>query len=286
MSWPLVKLAGTSAQRGSSLICDMVAARRTAVTRRLPPMGAEATPTSPRCSVQGLVQAGSLRRRGGGAHAAHKMLMTPLVSLPAMISVSGRKPRPGPVALRRRPGTESTVLGAPALTSELSPPPPMLAPESWLAVCARAPPDLLFAAESGLARCILSASPDSMPAMGGAATGICTGSLEAWRARSAPAASARRAARAHRVARRHREGRCGHRRGAQVVLQPARPRLSRAPQASLRHAVTLWLGSLHGACRRARAQQAGQAGWRAQRSCMHLKLVENQDKRTVHSAKK
>jgi len=59
-----------------------------------------------------------------------------------------------------------------------------------------------------------------------------------------------------------------------------------APQASLRHAVTLWLGSLHGACRRARAQQAGQAGWRAQRSCMHLKLVENQDKRTVHSAKK
>ncbi len=268
------------------MICDMVAARRTAVTRRLPPMGAEATPTSPRCSVQGLVQAGSLRRRGGGAHAAHKMLMTPLVSLPAMISVSGRKPRPGPVALRRRPGTESTVLGAPALTSELSPPPPMLAPESWLAVCARAPPDLLFAAESGLARCILSASPDSMPAMGGAATGICTGSLEAWRARSAPAASARRAARAHRVARRHREGRCGHRRGAQVVLQPARPRLSRAPQASLRHAVTLWLGSLHGACRRARAQQAGQAGWRAQRSCMHLKLVENQDKRTVHSAKK
>ena len=47
--------------------------------------------------------------------------MTPLASLPDRMSVSGRKPSPGPVALRRRPGTESTRVGAAAATRELSP---------------------------------------------------------------------------------------------------------------------------------------------------------------------
>ena len=49
------------------------------------------------------------------------MLMTPLLSLPDSTSVSGRNPSPGPVAFRRRPGTEVTRVGAAALTSELSP---------------------------------------------------------------------------------------------------------------------------------------------------------------------
>ena len=52
---------------------------------------------------------------------AHNTLMTPLLSLPDSTSVSGRNPRPGPVAFRRRPGTEVTRVGAAALTSELSP---------------------------------------------------------------------------------------------------------------------------------------------------------------------